>query len=91
MHSIQSSLQILLQACGALSVGFLRSWVLSAPCPAALGNRHSWSLVGTYLAGLDSHVLAESGDFIQDHLAHLADVFDDFEVEVEGCGTSGLV
>lgn len=34
---------------------------------------------------------AEADDFVVDHPAHFLDVVDDFEVEVEGCGASGLV
>ena len=45
----------------------------------------------TLLARLDSHMLSEPGNFIQDHLAHLADVFYNLEVEVEGCRAPRLV
>jgi hypothetical protein len=90
MHSIQTTLQILLQACSALSVSLLWSWILGAP-PSTSRNRHSWSLVRTYLAGLDSYVLSESRYLVQDHLAHLSYILDNLEVEVEGGGTSWLV
>ncbi len=36
-------------------------------------------------------MLAEAEDLVEDHLAHLADVLDDLEVEVEGGGAVGLV
>ena len=38
-----------------------------------------------------AHGSTEAIDLVQDHLAHLRDLLDDFEVEVEGCGAGGLV
>ena len=34
---------------------------------------------------------SEVDNFVQDHLAHLTDIVDDFKVEVEGCRARGLV
>jgi len=36
-------------------------------------------------------VLSEASDLVQDHLAHLTDIFYDFEVEVEGCRAARLI
>jgi hypothetical protein len=36
-------------------------------------------------------MLSESGNFIQNHLAHLADIFHDLEIEVEGCWAARLI
>ena len=36
-------------------------------------------------------MLPEPLDFVQDHLAHLADLLDDLEVKVEGGGAAGFV
>lgn len=36
-------------------------------------------------------MLSEPVDLVQDHLAHLAHVLYDLEVEVESCGAAGLV
>jgi hypothetical protein len=90
-HGIQSSLQIPLQALRALSICLLRSWVLSTPAPTSLRDRNGWALVLALLAGLDSHMLSESGNFLQNHLSHLAHVLHDLEVEVEGGRATRLV
>jgi len=91
MHSIQSSLQILLQTLRGLSICLLRSWVLSTPAPTTLRNRNRRTLILTCLTRLNSHVLSETGNFFQNHLAHLAYIFHDLEIEVEGCGAARLV
>jgi hypothetical protein len=36
-------------------------------------------------------MLSEPGNFIKNHLAHLADIFHNLEVEVEGCRAARLV
>ena len=83
MHGIQATLQLLLQPSSALSISFLRSGILSAPAPTALRDGHSRTISLRGLARLDAHVLSEPVDLLQNHLAHLADVLDDLEVEVE--------
>lgn len=81
----------MLQARSRLPKCLLRPRVFRSPGAAALWDRYSRALGCGLLAGLDTDVLSESLDFVQDHLAHLADVLDDFEVEVEGGGAAGLV
>jgi len=91
MHSIQTTLEVLLQARSSLSVSLLWSRVFRPIASAALWNRDSGSLVLPLLTRLDSHMLSESVDFVQDHLTHLSDVLDDFEIEVECSRASRLV
>lgn len=63
----------------------------------ALGNRDVAQLLllgsngGGVSLGLLPHGSAEIDNFLVDHLAHLGDVLDDFEVEIEGRGTGGFV
>jgi hypothetical protein len=90
-HSIQSALEILFQSRSSLPEGLLWSWVLGSPSTAGLGNGDGRALGGGLLAWLDADVLSEPLDLVQDHLAHLADVLDDLEVEVEGGRAAGLV
>lgn len=90
-HGVQSSLQILLQTLGVLSICLLRSWVLGSPATTSLRDRNSGALVETLLTRLNSHMLSESGNLIQNHLAHLADIFHDLEIEVEGCWAARLI
>lgn len=90
-HGVQSSLQILLQTLRVLSICLLRSWVLGSPATTSLRDRNGGALVQTLLTRLDSHMLSESGNFIQNHLAHLADIFHDLEIEVEGCWAARLI
>lgn len=91
MHSIQSALEVLFQARGALAVRLLWSRVLRAPGATTLRNWDCRPLGCGLLAWLDSHVLSESLNLLQDHLAHLANIFNDLEVEVEGGGAARLV
>jgi hypothetical protein len=91
VHGIQAALEVLLQARGGLAVGLLGAGVLGAPGAAGLGDGDGGALGGGLLTGLDADVLAEAVDLVEDHLAHLADVLDDLEVEVEGGGAAGLV
>lgn len=63
----------------------------------ALGDRDVAELLllrgdgGSVSLRLLPHGSAEVDDFLVDHLAHLSDVLDDFEVEVEGRGAGGFV
>ena len=84
-------MEILFQARSRLPERLLRPRVLRAPGVAALGDGDCGSLACGLLAWLDAHVLPESLHLVQDHLAHLADVLDDLEVEVEGGGAAGFV
>jgi hypothetical protein len=91
VHSIQSALQILLQPCSAMPVCLLRSWILCSPATTALRNRNSRPLVLSLLAWLDSHVLSEPMDLVQDHFPHLSNIFYNLKIKVEGCGATRLV
>lgn len=94
MHKVTTTLQrrfkvVLMRVCKS---GFLRPRFVLFPCILVVfGDRHVLGgLLG--LLGLDSGLLllADKGTeidyFVQDHLAHFADVFDNFEVEVESGG-----
>lgn len=89
-HSIQTTLQILLETCSILTI-FLRTRIFVAPSASSLWDWYSGTLAGSLLTGLDTDMLSEASDLIQDHLAHLANILYDFEVEVEGCWAAGLV
>lgn len=94
---IQTTGQLLLQTRRVRHV-LLRTRVLGGPLSTARGHGH---LARLLLGGLGggmactardgAHELAEAVDLVQNHLAHILDLFDDFKVEIEGGGAVGLV
>ena len=92
MHSIQTALQILLQTTrSTMAIRLLRSRVFRTPASPTLWNGYSWSLIRALLTRLNTHMLSKSMHLIQNHLAHLAYVLHDLEVEIEGCRAARLV
>ena len=91
MHNIQTALQILFKTSNTMSIRLLWSWILRAPAPTTLRDRDCRTLRLTLLPRLDAHMLSKSRHLLQNHLAHLAYIFHDLEIEVEGCGAARLV
>lgn len=96
-HSIQSTLKFPLQIRPLHPRRhLLRPRVLVTPRIVALWDRHllSWlSLLALSIGNLlrRPHALAESLHFLEDHVAHVGDVFDGFETKVEWGRAGGLV
>jgi hypothetical protein len=76
----------------------LRPWFLLFPDALAIFRNGNVGLLATLLLLLLSSGLtslpyegAEAEHFVQDHLTHLLDILHHLEMEVEGCGTRGLI
>lgn len=90
--AIQSTLQLVLQRARVLHL--LRTRIFRTMLPVSLGDWHDIDLARS--RGLHgnlriSYSLTEHSNLVQDHLAHLWNVFHDLKVKVECCRTVWLV
>lgn len=87
----------MLQRTAVLSRVLLRSRVLCRPLVGTLRHGYVPGLLLPDLAmpgagaGYRAHCLAEAQNLVENDVAHLANVINDFEVEVEGGGAVGLI